>query len=252
MVAIAHHETDRNKPIYENNLAEEARESLSMDGYPEGNYHWMVQGLALKSFWSTWRIRLLFQDLFSVRKLRPVNLGYPGNNAGFEGLLAYWEPAALHRSSTTPVGTSRFILSRRNDFTGPPVVLINNPFQQIILPRLRTGDYYWTIRAEIIDSFGISAKAPRRFRVLPIPPLPTAAKRLPEDRKVLGAAELRTNHRIVFSWDAVADATEYLFTLEFITNNRKMSADVVDVYRRRWQIELFLKWLKQNLKIKSF
>ena len=26
----------------------------------------------------------------------------------------------------------------------------------------------------------------------------------------------------------------------------------VDIYKARWQVELFFKWIKQNLKIKSF
>ena len=27
---------------------------------------------------------------------------------------------------------------------------------------------------------------------------------------------------------------------------------VADIYKERWQTELFFKWIKQNLKIKSF
>jgi putative transposase len=27
---------------------------------------------------------------------------------------------------------------------------------------------------------------------------------------------------------------------------------IADIYRERWQVELFFKWIKQNLKIKSF
>jgi len=39
----------------------------------------------------------------------------------------------------------------------------------------------------------------------------------------------------------------------FLTNNFKLAAKtVVDLYKARWQIELFFKWIKQNLKIKSF
>lgn len=40
---------------------------------------------------------------------------------------------------------------------------------------------------------------------------------------------------------------------QFLTNNFKLSAEQVAlVYKNRWQIELFFKWIKQNLKIKSF
>ena len=40
---------------------------------------------------------------------------------------------------------------------------------------------------------------------------------------------------------------------EFLTNNFALSAKTIaDIYKQRWQIELFFKWVKQNLKIKSF
>ena len=39
----------------------------------------------------------------------------------------------------------------------------------------------------------------------------------------------------------------------FLTNNFKLSArTIADIYKSRWQVELFFKWIKQNLKIKSF
>jgi hypothetical protein len=46
---------------------------------------------------------------------------------------------------------------------------------------------------------------------------------------------------------------EYHHTYEFITNNIEMTAqEIADIYKRRWQVELFFKWIKQNLRIKSF
>jgi len=40
---------------------------------------------------------------------------------------------------------------------------------------------------------------------------------------------------------------------EFMTNNFKLSASTITaIYKARWQIELFFKWIKQNLKIKTF
>jgi hypothetical protein len=39
----------------------------------------------------------------------------------------------------------------------------------------------------------------------------------------------------------------------FLTNRLNLSAlEVAALYKRRWQIELFFKWIKQNLKIKAF
>lgn len=41
--------------------------------------------------------------------------------------------------------------------------------------------------------------------------------------------------------------------LEFLTNNFRLSAKkIADIYKTRWQIELFFKWMKQHMKIKSF
>ena len=45
------------------------------------------------------------------------------------------------------------------------------------------------------------------------------------------------------------DGNEY----RFVTNAHHLKAAVVaDLYKERWKIELFFKWIKQNLKIKTF
>ncbi len=42
-------------------------------------------------------------------------------------------------------------------------------------------------------------------------------------------------------------------TLVFLTNNFSLSAEAIAaLYKARWEIELFFKWIKQNLKVKSF
>ena len=41
--------------------------------------------------------------------------------------------------------------------------------------------------------------------------------------------------------------------LTFLTNAKQLSAlEVANLYKKRWLIELFFKWLKQHLKIKKF
>jgi hypothetical protein len=45
------------------------------------------------------------------------------------------------------------------------------------------------------------------------------------------------------------DGNEY----RFVTNAHHLpAATVADLYKERWQIELFFKWIKQNLKVKTF
>lgn len=42
-------------------------------------------------------------------------------------------------------------------------------------------------------------------------------------------------------------------TFVFITNNFSLAAlDIAMLYKYRWKVELFFKWIKQHLKIKSF
>ena len=42
-------------------------------------------------------------------------------------------------------------------------------------------------------------------------------------------------------------------TFNFLTNNFAIPAQTIaDLYRNRWQVELFFKWIKQHLRIKSF
>lgn len=54
--------------------------------------------------------------------------------------------------------------------------------------------------------------------------------------------------RLVKYWD---EEQEREFT--FITNAMHISAlQVAELYKNRWQVELFFKWLKQHLKIKDF
>lgn len=54
--------------------------------------------------------------------------------------------------------------------------------------------------------------------------------------------------RRVKYYDAETDRT-----LVFLTNNMEVSPlDIAMLYKQRWHVELFFKWIKQHLKIKSF
>jgi hypothetical protein len=47
--------------------------------------------------------------------------------------------------------------------------------------------------------------------------------------------------------------SEHDLNLVFLTNNMDLSAsDIALLYKKRWAVELFFKWMKQHLKIKSF
>ena len=41
--------------------------------------------------------------------------------------------------------------------------------------------------------------------------------------------------------------------ITFVTNIFDLSKeDIINIYKKRWEIELFFKWIKQNLRIKKF
>ena len=65
---------------------------------------------------------------------------------------------------------------------------------------------------------------------------PQTAKKCPIQLRRIGYRDPETGKRYVF-----------------LTNNFKLAAKTIaDIYKARWQAELFFKWIKQNLKIKSF
>lgn len=65
---------------------------------------------------------------------------------------------------------------------------------------------------------------------------PTSAKYYPEKLRRIKVRDLETGKVIVL-----------------LTNNFTLSAaTIAQIYRCRWQVELFFKWIKQNLRIKAF
>lgn len=62
------------------------------------------------------------------------------------------------------------------------------------------------------------------------------------------AKDYPDNLRLIRYYDKETDKT-----LVFITNNFNLSNfTIAQIYKARWQIEIFFRWIKQNLKIKTF
>ena len=63
-----------------------------------------------------------------------------------------------------------------------------------------------------------------------------AAKKCPSQLRRVGYRDIDTGKHYIF-----------------LTNNFKLVArTIADIYQARWQVQLFFKWIKQNLNIKSF
>lgn len=78
-------------------------------------------------------------------------------------------------------------------------------------------------------------------------------KRKPDTDDVLSDYKVKLpGHQFTFRLIEYRDPeTEKVY--QFLTNSRKLKAsEVAALYKERWQIELFFKWIKQNLKVKTF
>ncbi|MHC6203961.1 FecR domain-containing protein [Breznakiellaceae bacterium SP9] len=206
-------DTNRSRPVHEQNSVVDTVQSLMLYDFPEGTYYWTVQAFAREGPAATRQIGLIGGERFTTRKLRPLTLDSPAAETVIEGLTALRRPVTLRWSTSEAVRNSQFILSRNANLSGTPAQLINNPSRTISLNRLEEGTWYWTVRAETTDGFDISAAAPRSFRVLPIPLLPEARNLLPANGHIVGLEELRQSRSLAFNWQPVEGANAYIFTL---------------------------------------
>ena len=97
--------------------------------------------------------------------------------------------------------------------------------------RLRANaKYRVTDRREVLKNKGLTSDQTIEFTGL------QTAKKCPVQLRRIGYRDPDTGKHYVF-----------------LTNNFKLAArTIADIYKARWQVELFFKWIKQNLKIKSF
>ncbi|MEW8047873.1 MAG: IS4 family transposase [Candidatus Thiodiazotropha sp.] len=97
--------------------------------------------------------------------------------------------------------------------------------------RLKTNAAYRVIeRREVDKSKGLSSDQTIEFTGA------VTSKKCPVPLRRIGYRDAQTGKRYVF-----------------LTNNFKLSANTIaQIYKARWDVELFFKWIKQNLKIKTF
>ena len=87
-----------------------------------------------------------------------------------------------------------------------------------------------------IKIFHRSKTTPVRCDAMIVPLSRKARKHYPQPLRLIEYFDAHTNKKLVF-----------------ITNNLLLPAQAIaDIYKSRWQIELFFKWVKQNLHIKTF
>jgi len=127
-----------------------------------------------------------------------------------------------------PKGSIVAVDKAYNDYTWYNQLTDNGIY---FVTRLKSNAKYRVIdRREVLKNKGLTSDQTIEFTGL------QTAKKCPVQLRRIGYRDPDTGKHYVF-----------------LTNNFKLAArTIADIYKARWQVELFFKWIKQNLKIKSF
>ena len=113
-------------------------------------------------------------------------------------------------------------------------------------------DFRWLRRLDESGVFFVTRiKTDTRYEVLEDAPVPEG-KHIVSDQTIRLTSK-QSRKRYPESLRLVTIRTDKDELLEFLTNNKRLAATTIaDIYKDRWQIEVFFKLIKQNLHIKSF
>ena len=132
------------------------------------------------------------------------------------------------RTLTFPKGSIVVVDKGYNDYTWYKQLTDNGIF---FVTRLKVNARYRTLcRRPVLKGKGLLCDQTIEFTGA------QTAKKCPVPLRRIAYRDTQTGKRYVF-----------------LTNNFKLAAKTIaNIYKARWQVELFFKWIKQNLKIKSF
>ena len=126
------------------------------------------------------------------------------------------------------------------------------PKGSIVVEDLGYTDYAWYAQLTAQKIFFVTRqKHNARYRVLEWRPVNAALGLVSDETILLTGAKARECpkplRRIVYRDSATGKV--YVF----LTNHFRLAAKTIaDIYKERWQIEIFFRFIKQNLKIKAF
>jgi putative transposase len=126
------------------------------------------------------------------------------------------------------------------------------PKGSIVVEDLGYTDYAWYGQLTTQKIFFVTRqKRHARYRVLGQRPVNTTLGLVSDETIQLTGAKARgcpkPLRRIVYQ--DLKTGKVYVF----LTNHFRLAArTIADIYKERWQIEIFFRWIKQNLKIKAF
>ena len=129
---------------------------------------------------------------------------------------------------------------------------LNLPKGSIVVEDLGYTDYAWYGQLTAQKIFFVTRqKSNARYRVISTRPVKASLGLVSDETILLTGAKARECpkplRRIVYQ--DLKTGKVYVF----LTNHFRLAAKTIaDIYKERWQIEIFFRWIKQNLKIKAF
>ena len=160
----------------------------------------------------------------------------PGHKFRFKNPLYFLDASTIdHCLSVFPwenfrstKGAIKLHVGLNHDGYLPEFVTIKGVF---FVTRLKANAQYQVInRQPVLKNKGLTSDQTIRLTNI------RSAKKCPNQLRRVGYRDVNTGRHYIF-----------------LTNNFKLAArTIADIYKTRWQVELFFKWIKQNLKIKSF
>lgn len=100
--------------------------------------------------------------------------------------------------------------------------------------------------------FVVRSKYNLQCRIVQVDPANEALGILKDERIVLMGKDTQTSYPVPLRRIEFYDREQERY-MTFLTNHFELQASQIAVlYKHRWQVELFFKWIKQNLRIKAF
>jgi hypothetical protein len=129
---------------------------------------------------------------------------------------------------------------------------LNLPTGSIVVEDLGYTDYAWYGQLTAQKIFFVTRqKSNARYRVLERRPVNAALGLVSDETIQLSGAKGRECPKPLRRLVYQDPETEKVYV--FLTNHFRLAAKTIaDIYKERWQIEIFFRFIKQNLKIKAF
>lgn len=203
-----------NIPLYENNFITTNLIDINLSQFEDGDYVWTVQANAMENEKATRSTGNISRNEFEIRKIAISKLVSPKNNSVYDGLESFIHPLQAKWLKNEKDQISTFKLYKIDSNGNEKLIqTIQNPKENIQLPRLESGKYAWTIEGKTFDGFDSSALHKNNFEITQIPKLPTPQLLQPTNQYIIDAKALKDNKSIIFKWEKIEAANNYIITI---------------------------------------